>query len=103
MKSKWAKVNACVKVWLEGKFVPREYKDGNFISALYGASALLVELNMNNMVHSSLLYRNQPVQPHGSAQYPDIPGTNGSPSCLTHEPPTANEHGLRPSGEEGKS
>lgn len=44
--------------------------------------------------------RNEPVQPHGSSQCPDVAGTDGRSSCVAHESPAANEPELRPSGEE---
>lgn len=47
-----------------------------------------------------LLSRNEPVQPHGSLQCPDLSGTTGSPSCFTNEPPTANEPECCPSSKD---
>lgn len=49
---------------------------------------------------SSFLCRNEPVQPHGSSQPPDVTGTDGRSSCIAHESPAANEPELRPCGEE---
>lgn len=50
----------------------------------------------------TFLRRIEPVQPHGSPQRTDVPGTDGGSSCITHESPTTNEPELRPSGEAGQ-
>lgn len=59
-----------------------------------------IPLSLTKYYGPLILSRNEPVQPHGSPQCPDLSGTNGSPSCFAYEPPTANEPECRPSSKD---
>lgn len=90
-------------------------KDRKVLAAIWNATCCitLVQVPQHNyelpnyvcsyfihpLLKCDLLSRNQPVQSYGSTQHSDAPGTHGTSSCLTHEPSTANEYELRPSGE----